>query len=105
MASPTDKAEKTAKDTFEGKGLGSNLPEIKIKSFILKNGVDLLDFLSENKIMSSKSEARRMISNNGLKINNVLVSDYKKILKTSDFKNKILKISCGKKKHYQIKII
>ena len=55
--------------------------------------------------MSSKSEARRMISNNGLKINNVLVSDYKKILKINDFKNKILKISCGKKKHYQIKII
>ena len=30
--SASNKAEKTAKDTFEGRGLGSDLPEIFVKS-------------------------------------------------------------------------
>jgi len=99
------KAEQTAKETFGGSGLGLDLPEIKLKSNEINKGISLLDFLSNNKITSSKSEARRIIVNNGLKINNVVVVDEKKIIKSTDFKNKILKISFGKKKHYLIKII
>ena len=99
------KAEHTAKETFEGGGLGKSLPEIKIKSTEIKKGINFLDFLSKNKIMSSKSEARRAIVNRGLKINNVVVVDENKIFQQSDFKEKNLKISYGKKKHYLIKII
>ena len=99
------KAEQTAKETFREGGLGSELPEIKLKSDEINKGVTLLDFLSEKKITSSKSEARRIIANNGIKINNVVVVDEKKIIGLVDFKNKILKISYGKKKHYLIKII
>ena len=68
-------AEKTAKETFEKKGLGFNLPEIKVKPGDVKKGIKLLDFLSDNNIMSSKNEARRAIANNGLKINNNLIND------------------------------
>ena len=99
------KAEQTAKETFEGSGLGSGLPEIKVKLNELNNGINLLEFLSNNKITLSKSEARRVIANNGLKINNILVDDEKKILHEVDFKEKVLKISYGKKKHYIIRII
>ena len=56
-----------------------------------------MNFLAESKIMSSKSEARRAIANNGLKLNNKLIKDEKKILNLDDFTNKILKISHGKK--------
>ena len=99
------KAAQSAKETFEFGGLGSDLPEIKIKSSELNNGLSLLDFLSKNKIMSSKSEARRAIANKGLKIDNTVVLDEKKMLQKIDFQEKILKISYGKKKHYLIKII
>ncbi len=98
------KAEQTAKDTFHGKGLGSNLPEIIIKQNDIAKGVKLLEFLSKNQIVHSNSEARRVIENKGLKVNNILIVDSKKILKLSDFTNKILKISYGKKKHYIVKI-
>ncbi len=102
----TAKAEKTAKETFESGGLGSNLPEIKIKANDLKQGIKILDFLSSNKVMSSKSEARRAIQGNALKINNKIVSDENKIIEFNDFEDdKILKISFGKKKHYLVKII
>jgi len=99
------KAEQTAKETFSGGGLGVDLPIIKVKIKEIENGIHLLDFLSSNNITSSKSEARRIIANNGLRINNILVNNDKRILKLNDFKDKFLKISFGKKKHYQIKII
>ena len=100
-----DKAEKTAKDTFEGKGYSLNLPEISVKEKEIVQGINLLSFLSKNKIMSSKSEARRAIINNGLKINDILIKDEKRIIIISDFNNKIMKISHGKKRHFLVKII
>ena len=57
------------------------------------------------KIFSSKSETRRVMANNGLKINDRLINDDKKILEFNDFKEKVLKVSYGKKKHYIVKII
>jgi len=99
------KAEQTAKETFEGSGLSLDLPEIKVKSSELNKGINILDFLSDNRIMASKSEARRAIINRGLKIEDVIVDNEKKIIKSSDFKKNIFKISFGKKKHYLIKII
>ncbi len=99
------KAEQTAKETFESKGLGSNLPIIKVELNEIKKGLNVLNFLTENQITSSKSEARRIISGNGLRINNLTVGEEKKILQLEDFKSKMLKISYGKKKHYIVKII
>ena len=99
-------AEKTAKETFEAGGYGVDLPEIKIERKKLEKGIKILDLLSSNNIMSSKSDARRAIKSNALKIDNKILSDENKLISLNDFSsNKILKISFGKKKHYIIKII
>tara|TARA_X000001036_G_scaffold323731_1_gene302178 strand:- start:1106 stop:1837 length:732 start_codon:yes stop_codon:yes gene_type:complete len=104
--SAASKAEKTAKETFETGGSGKDLPEIKIKKKDLEQGIKILELLSSNKIMSSKSEARRAIKSGALKINNEILNDENKILWLNDFNNeRNLKISFGKKKHYLIKII
>ena len=99
------KAEQTAKDTFQKGGIGSDLPEIKINSREIKKGINFLDFVANKKILPSKNEVRRAIANKGLKINDIIVVDEKKTLQLEDFKNNILKLSYGKKKHYLIKII
>ncbi len=100
------KAEKTAKETFEVRGFGKDLPEIKLKKNYFIKGIKILDLLTTNKIFLSKNEARRAIKGAGLKINNQVLSDENKIINLIDFENsKILKISFGKKKHYLIKII
>ncbi len=99
------KAEQIAKDTFEKGGLNLNLPEIKIKLADIKKGISILDLIANNKILSSKNEVRRAIINKGVKIDDVVVIDEKKKVKLKDFKNDILKLSYGKKKHYLIKII
>ena len=94
------KAEETAKDTFETGGLGSDLPEIKLKLNEVKKGIKILDLIADNKILSSKSEARRAISNKGFKINDLIVENDKKIIQLNDFENDVLKLSYGKKKHF-----
>ena len=99
------KAENTAKETFEGGGLGSGLPEINVKSKEVEQGINILDFISKNKILFSKSEARRAISNKGFKIDGVIIEDEKKVIELKDFKNNVFKLSYGKKKHYLVKII
>ena len=98
------KAEETAKKTFVGGGVGTDLPEIYIDKIEIQNGLKLLDLLSSNGITSSKSEARRSITNKGIRINNLIVTEVNKELKLDDFKNKLIKISFGKKKHYLIKL-
>ncbi len=99
------KAEQTAKDTFESGGIGSDLPEIKIDSKKIERGISFLDLISENKILSSKSEVRRAIANRGFKINDKIVDDEKKIINSNDFKESKFKLSYGKKKHFLVKII
>ena len=99
------KAEQTAKDTFEKGVLGLDLPEIKVKSSEVKKGISILDLIANNKILSSKSEARRAIANNGFKIDDVIIKDEKKILEIKDFTKNTFKLSYGKKKHYLVKII
>ena len=101
-----DKAEKTAKKTFESRGFGGELPKIKIKQNEFKHGIKILDLLTLNKIMSSKSESRRAIKSSAIKINNQVLNDENKLIQLNDFDNsRILKVSFGKKKHYLIEII
>tara|TARA_X000001036_G_scaffold295877_1_gene275030 strand:- start:2452 stop:3690 length:1239 start_codon:yes stop_codon:yes gene_type:complete len=99
------KAAKTARETFEGGGLGSDLPELKIKSKEIEKGIKILDLIANHKILNSKSEARRAIANKGFKINDIVIDNEKKIIQLKDFKKNILKLSYGKKKHYLVKII
>ncbi len=98
-------AEKTAKETFHGSGLSSGLPIITLKSQDVKKGINILDLIANNKILSSKSEARRAIMNKGFKVDEITINDEKKILYLDDFNKNTLKLSYGKKKHYLIKII
>ena len=81
------------------------MPEIKIKFKEIEKGINILDFISENRILASKSEARRAIANKGFKIDGKVIDNEKKLLQLKDFKKNILKLSYGKKKHYLVKII
>ena len=99
-------SENTAKETFQLGGVGKNLPEIKIAKSLIKKGIDILTLLSANKITNSKSEAKRAIISNGIKIDDKIISNDKKIINLEDFKeNNFIKISFGKKRHYLLKII
>ena len=98
-------SEKTAKETFNDKGIGKSLPETFIKKLQLKNGIQVIELLYINKIMSSKSEIRRAIKEKGIKINDELVENEKRIIDIKDFENNgCIKVSHGKKKHFIIRL-
>ncbi len=98
-------AEKTASDVFRLGKINENLPSKKIQKKDLEQGIKLIDLLVKNNIMSSKSEARRAIINNGIKINDLLINDEKKLINNNDFNEKNMKLSFGKKKHFLFKVI
>ena len=99
-------SELTAQKTFGEKSIGKNLPIIKIKKSVLENNINILDLVLQTKLANSKSEIRRMIKNNGLKINNKIVTDEKKIIGQNNFdENNNMKVSHGKKQHVIVKII
>ena len=91
------RAEITANETFKLGKISENLPSIKLDKVKLDSGIDFQNLLVENSIMQSKSEVRRAIKNNGIKINDTLLKDEFKTIKLKDFNNGILKVSFGKK--------
>ena len=81
-------------------------PLIKIKKNQILNGMNIFDLVLQTKLANSKSEIRRMIKNNGLKINNEVITDETKIINQNNFdENNSLKVSHGKKQHIIVKII
>jgi len=99
-------SESTAKKTFNEKSIGKNLPFIKIKKSIIIKGIDILNLVILSKLANSKGEIRRMIKNNGLRINNEIVTDDKKEIDQKNLdKDNNIKVSHGKKNHVILKII
>ena len=98
-------SEITAKETFDKKGIGQNLPESLIEKSQIKNGINIIELLHVSKIMNSKSEIRRAINEGSIKINDKLIEDEKKIIELQDFKeSKYIKVSHGKKKHFIVRL-
>ena len=97
-------SEMTGKETFAGSGVGQNLPVIFIKDSLLKNGINIIDFINDIKILNSKSEIRRAINEKGIKINDTIVTDEKKIISMNELNKDYIKVSYGKKKHYKIQL-
>ena len=100
-----NKAQETAKKTFESGSIGSDLPSIKFTKKEIESGINLIDLVIVSKLLNSKSEVRRTIKNRGIKINNEIINDEKLIVSKEYFdKENFLKLSHGKKKHVIIKI-
>ena len=99
-------SEETAKKTFAEKSTGSGLPIIKINQSQIDQKIDIINLIVLSKLETSKSEIRRIINNNGVKINNAIVNDNKFLIKKNLFNNeKTLKLSLGKKRHVKVKLI
>jgi len=100
------RAEQTAKNTFEKKSIGEDLPSVKIKKEEIINGINIIDLVISSNLLSSKSEVRRMIKNKGIKINNEPIENEKYKVTLSNFNQEnFLKLSHGKKNHVIFKII
>ncbi len=95
------KSEILATNTFKGNSTGESLPGIKVKEDILsKNIVEIISYINKD---ISKSEIRRLIKSNAIKIDNKNIQDEKFVIDTKLFLDKgYIKLSIGKKKHFKI---
>ena len=98
------KSEETAKQTFTDNSLGDNLPSISIDKKHLKNKMTLIELIFFSKLENSKSEIRRLIKGNGIKINNQVIIDEKLIITKDLFKDGLIKLSLGKKRHLKVEL-
>lgn len=90
--------EKTAKDVFEQGGAGSDLPSYRVTMGEVETGLSVAQLLIKTGLTKSGKEAKRLISENGARLNGVLVTDISQTVNILDF-NKPLKLSAGKKRH------
>jgi tyrosyl-tRNA synthetase len=97
-------SEQAAKEAFSGNTLGSSLPSIKIDPKNIDNKFDIIDLIILSKLEKSKSEIRRLIKGNGIKINDEIISDEKLVITNNFFNENYLKLSIGKKRHLKIEL-
>ena len=97
-------SEQAAKEAFSGNSLGSNLPTIKIRSKDINKSLTIIELVVLSKLENSKSEIRRLIKGNAVKLNDQIISDEKLIINNKLFKNNYLKLSIGKKRHIKVEL-
>ncbi len=98
------KSEEAAKEAFSENSSGSNLPSIKINKSIIEKKINIVDLIIISKLEISKSEIRRLIKGNAIKINNKIIDNDKIIIGRDFFEDNYLKLSIGKKRHLKIEI-
>ena len=97
-------SEQAAKEAFSGHSLSSNLPSIKIKKKDINNMMTIIDLVILTKFEKSKSEIRRLIKGNAIKLNDEIISDEKFIIEKELFQKNYFKLSIGKKRHIKIEL-
>ena len=98
------KVKKASEDIFSNKGASENTESIEIAEKDINNGIDVLDLLMLTNLFPSKSEARRMTEQNGIKFNGEKMNDVKHIVTEKDFIDSELVIQKGKKQFIKLVI-
>ena len=98
-------SEQAAKEAFSGNLIVSNLPSVKIKMKDFNKNFNIVDLIIFSKMENSKSEIRRLIKGNAIRLNNEIISDEKLFIKKELFEKNYLKLSIGKKRHIKIELI
>lgn len=92
------KAEEAAKALFEGKGALDNMPTTKIGNV----NMSILDAMIEIGFAPSKGQARILINQGGISLNDKKITDVNYVLSDSDFKDGYAILKKGKKAYHKL---
>ena len=99
-----DRAAETARATFEQGETTTSLPTAHVPRADLEKGLGVLSASVLVGFVQSTGEARRQIKGGGLKVNDVAVTDERRLLTVSDLTGDgVIKLSFGKKRHVLIR--
>jgi len=96
-------AEATARDVFEKGGVGDDLPTLTLAASDLADGISIVQLLVKSGLAGSGKEAKRLIAEDGAKINDAPLNDASLVLRADDLVEPI-KLSKGKKKHALVQL-
>lgn len=100
-----DKALSAAHALFSGAGNLSDIPQGIISVAELKGvGIEVAELLSRCKLCKSKSDARRMITQGAVSVNNQKISDGKTMLTIGNLHDNGLLLKVGKKKYFRFMV-
>ena len=99
-------AKKTSEDLFENAGRSEDMKTTELTADEIKGGLQIADALVKAGLMKSKGEARRMIQQKGVYLNDAVVEDQFYDLKESDFDaNGEAIVRKGKKNYHRFKVV
>jgi tyrosyl-tRNA synthetase len=96
-------AAETARKTFEEGALADSLPTIEVSGAELEAGIGVLSLAVKAGLAASNGEARRHVQGGGIRLNDVAVSDERRIVGPGDLVGGVVKLSLGRKKHVLVK--
>jgi tyrosyl-tRNA synthetase len=96
-------AEATAREVFEKGGIGDDLPTLTLSKADVGDGISIVQLIVKSGLAGSGKEAKRLISENGAKMNDVPLTDAGLMLDATAFADPI-KLSAGKKRHALVQI-
>ena len=96
-------AEATARDVFEKGGVGDDLPTLTLAASDLADGISIVQLLVKSGLAGSGKEAKRLIAEDGAKLNDAPLNDASLVLRADDLVEPI-KLSKGKKKHALVQL-
>jgi len=91
-------AEATAREVFEQGGIGDDLPTLTLYADDMVNGISVIQLITRTGLAGSGKEAKRLIAENGARLNDAPLTDAGLIISATDLVNPI-KLSAGKKRH------
>lgn len=99
------KARDAARAMFANGGRSDDIPTTFYTQNDLDTGIDLITLLVDAKLVPTRSEGRRLITQGGITVNDVKVTDFDRKFSTSDLDSEgSLLIKKGKKGYHQIKV-
>lgn len=102
--SVAEAVKKQAEDLFEKGGRSDDMPTTNIPAATLADGISILDVLCQAGLSASKGEARRLIAQGGVYLNDSVVSDPFYMITEKDFASKEAMIRKGKKAYRKLQI-
>ncbi len=91
-------AEATAREVFEKGGVGDDLPTLALTPAEVADGISIVQLIVRSGLAKSGKEAKRLIADNGAKMNDEDVTDAGLMIAAADLAAPI-KLSAGKKRH------
>lgn len=98
------KAREAAEAIFEKGNNSDNMPTVEIEEEFVKNGISLVDAIIKTEIAPSKGQARTLIKQGGISVNDEKIVDERHIIDFSSFENGYIVIKKGKKVFIKLKI-